>query len=134
MASITYNGHIYQFVTLKGHWKPLAEVLEEITRPGQHGQAYRRTGRRADPYEMIGIVDCNSMVAARLLYVELTSLQGELVDLVDDYGTPVSNVAVLKVERVSQRPILAAVGGVSASKQAILVVRFVMQLTGVQLV
>lgn len=123
------GGTIYQFITLKGHIQPLAMMVQDVTRPGVDGQAYRQEAKRAEKFKLMGIVDCDDMAAAATLLGVMKGLQGSLVDMKDDYGIVKTNVMMLGVTKTDQIPLITAVGGISTNKGALLTLEFQMQLT-----
>lgn len=118
------------FISLRGLVQPVMMAMEDVSRPGVDGHAYRHMALRSPPFEMLGIVDCDDFPAARSLIETLSELQGFTVTVVDDFGTTFSNVMVLRVEPDQIRPALVAVGGVSSGKAALLTIRLQLQYLG----
>lgn len=114
---------------LGGLQEPLGQKVEEITRQGVNSHAYRKSAIRGDAFEMIGKVDCDTIAAATALYEEFKLLEGELVTLVDDYGETTNNVMIEAVRLIDKFKLLTAVGGVSTTKGAFLVVGFMCRRT-----
>lgn len=118
------------FISLRGLVQPITMALEDISRPGVDGQAFRQMALRSPPFEMLGVVDCDDFAAARSLIQNLGELQGGTVSVTDDFGSTFDNVMLLRVAPEQTRPALIAVGGVSSGKGAILTVRLQMQFLG----
>lgn len=119
------------FVTLKGQVQRAGLVVEDVTRPGVDGHAYRELARMGKPFEMIGMRDCLTFTTANAVYDALLLMQGTLVPVTDDYGAVFTGVMLLEVEKLELRPIRTPVGGVEAGSLAWLVVRFLMQVATV---
>lgn len=130
MPSISNGSTTYSFITLKGEVQPIGLMLEDITRPGVNGHAFREQALHAVPFDLLGVRDVNDLNAvATTMSAMITAYQGKIVTVVDDMGTSHANLVCLRVERVSAQKLLAAVGGVSSGKGALLVVRFTLQST-----
>ena len=101
----------YDFITLKYGNAPLGENVEEITRPGVDGIAYRKTGKRAVPFYMTGITTETSKGAVKTLVENYKKLQGTLVTVVDDIGNSWTNVMVLQMDYLGTKKVVSPVGG-----------------------
>lgn len=119
----------YDFISFKGGIGPTGQNLEEITRPNVDGIAYRKTGKRALPFQMISIVDVESAQDAQDTLLDYKELQGTLQTIEDDTGKTWEDVAILQVEHISTRKIESAVGGISSNKEYLLTCRWSMQIT-----
>jgi hypothetical protein len=118
----------YPFISLSGEVQSLVPLAEDISRPGVNGTAVRQLGKQGKRFEMIGIVDCDSLSAAIDLSVELQGLQGGVYGpLLDAYGATSETVIVWDVQRLRITPIIVATGGLSSAKAAMLTMRFVFQ-------
>ena len=91
----------------------LGQTLEEITRAGVDGHAFRRLGLRADPFQIDTVVDLEDAEAAEDEYAAYKALQGTLVSLVEPDATEHADLAVLRVTIVSRQAIATSVGGVN---------------------
>lgn len=101
----------YDFLSLRGDLVPGNAVqVEEITRPGVGGIAYRHTGARGEPFRMVSLVDTATAAAAATLLRNYKALQGYLTTLADDTGQIWTNVMVLRVTPDQPRQVLAASG------------------------
>lgn len=129
MPSLSLSGETVQFITLKGQAQELGLTVEETTRKGVDGHAFRKDARRATPFDLQARVDCDSMLDAQIVYETLLGARGSLVGLTDDYGQTYANLMLLDVEKTAVLPLLAAVGGVSTDKKALLTVRLKLQAT-----
>ena len=119
----------YDFISFKGGLGPTGENLEEITRPNVDGIAYRKTGKRALPFQMISTVDVDSAEDAKDLLLDYKLLQGSLWTIEDDTGKEWENVAVIEIEHLYTRKIEGAVGGVSTNKEYLMACRWSLQMT-----
>jgi hypothetical protein len=115
-STIRYNDgsddYDYPFIALHGSVQLAGMVLEDITRPGQDGRAFRQVGVRAEPFEMVGIFDRGegtSPYDANPL--RLSQLRGKLVTVFDDHGTQFDDVVILEVAKVDEQRISTMVGG-----------------------
>jgi len=131
MPSISSDSQTFNFITLKGEMEPLGMVVEDVTRPGVNGHAYREDARRGDVFEMVGFADYTSHTLAESSYASMKARQGKLATVTDDRNTIAQNVMILSVEKVANRPIRGNIGGltVAGSALALLVVRFRLQRT-----
>jgi len=106
----------FLFITLKGTVEPgTGENLDVITRPNVNGVAYRKIGKRSNPFVMSGIVDSLTEASAKDLVYDYKELQGTLVTIKDERGRTWTNVAVLGVRTVSIIPIKTSVGHLSVT-------------------
>lgn len=112
---------------MTGQTNQLQAQLEEITRPGVDGTAVREVGRRADPFEVVAMVDVNDIAAADAKADALQALQGTICGFTDAYGVNQGNVIVIRAQRVDIKKLVAASGGLSVSKGALVIFRFVLQ-------
>ncbi|HEX4793724.1 MAG TPA: hypothetical protein VH370_08035 [Humisphaera sp.] len=112
-ASLALDGDTVYFFTLKGQQESPAIVVEDVSRPGVDGVAIRQREFRAEPFDMVGMLDYPDMTTALADYELLRSFRGCLVTLVDDYGVTTNNVVVHEVTRESLRPVVTSTGGVS---------------------
>jgi hypothetical protein len=116
------------FITLKGHMALGGLQIEDISREGTDGSAYRKRQYRAEPFQMLGFRDCDTLSDAQAKFDSLVDMQGTSVSLTDDYGVTWTKTMVLDVKKVGMGKLVAAVGGVSSSKGAYLAVALSLQL------
>jgi hypothetical protein len=50
-ASLVVNATTFNWITLRGEVEPLGMVLEDVTRPGVNGHAYRQVGQRGQAFD-----------------------------------------------------------------------------------
>ena len=128
-GSITSGATVYPSISLKGDIPALAGVaVEEKSRPGVDGHEFRQFARRHEPFELVYLVDCDSLAAAHTRYAALAALRGSLVTVTDDKGVTAAGVMLLDVVGKQIRPTVAAAGGVSTLKKALLAVTLRLQL------
>ncbi len=125
--SAIVSDNTYTFISLQGATQRLGQRLEEITRDGVDGHAYRKQGKRGMPFQMIGVMDCDTLSGATTTYNALKGIEGSIVSVIDDVGDSLSGVALLSVEKQSIRKVLSGVGGVSSLHGAMLYVRLTLQ-------
>lgn len=129
--SITVGSDTYTFIRL-GVVQPPGEAVEEITRPGIDGVAFRKMGIRCAPFEMQSFEGCADRANAARQILLYSNLRGKLCDLVDDMGQSYPAVMVTNVEVVRQRGLVAAVSMQAGGPQmptTLLVVRWSLQST-----
>jgi hypothetical protein len=88
-------------------------VLEDVSRPRVNGHAFRDLGQKSEPVVWVTEADVDDPEFTDLLY---RSMQGEIVDVVDDDGKDIPNVAVIKVRIVSKKKVIRSVGGLTAGE------------------
>jgi hypothetical protein len=115
-SRISANAGVFDFISLRGPVNRIRQTLQEITRPGVDGHAYRLTGRRGDPFEMTAIRDFDREVdgSSAALQAQIVSLQqacGTLATVLDDFGNSYSSVMILDVQLVDQKPATKSAGG-----------------------
>ena len=110
------------FLTVKGGINPgHGEQVEEITRAGVDGVAFRKIGKRGQPFRLQATVDVLSNLSAQSLVNACKSLQGALVDISDDTGAGWYDYVVLQVRHVQTKRVMRAVGGLTSGAGAYLV-------------
>jgi len=114
MASGAISG--YSFVTFTGELVPSGGItLEEITRPGVVGVAYRQVGKRGDPFTVQTLVDVASAASAQTLIRGYKALQGTVVPVIDGIGNAWPYVLVMGVRPNQPKYAAAMQGGLSGS-------------------
>ncbi len=98
------------FIRLSGPLDPQGITVQEITRPGADGNAYRKMGSRGEVTTLDGLTDCLGFNAANSLVVSCKALQGTTTTIVRD-GLSYSNMFVLKVIPGRPYAVLSPVGG-----------------------
>lgn len=109
MASI---GNIY-FLAIRGRVAKPGMAVEEITRPGVDGHAFKQIGKRAAISTLITLYDGISAADAELHISYSANLKGTIVTVVYNDGTNDQNVQVLEVEPVQVKRVATAVGGLN---------------------
>lgn len=112
---IDSDSTVYQFITIRQPFRELGQTVEDITRPGVDGHAFRLQGMRGEKFDMLAIRDYTDFIASDTDLDNLTDLRGSLVKIIDDYGITHNNVLLLDVIKEKEGPALAAVGGVSGA-------------------
>ena len=88
----------YSFISMIGAGLgPAAETVEDISRTGLDGHAYRKTGKRSEPVQMQSLVDVADAAAAKALIDNYLGIQATLVNVTDAQGNQRTNVCVLRV-------------------------------------
>jgi len=125
MPSISNGTSTHTFVSLKGQVQGCEMMLEEITRKGVDGNAFRQLAKHGEPFQLDGRRDCNNNADAGAVFTAMQqAYQGKVVTVVDDLGKTHANLVCLAVNRVDSFTLARAVGGVSTGKGAFLVVSF----------
>ena len=114
---------------LTGNLEPATgERLQDITRAGVDGVAYRKVGKRAGRTQVTTLVDLGSSSAVNSEMEAYKALQGTLVTVVTESGGTYSNVAVLSVVQLPVQRTLSAVGGINGGTH-LLRCQWVLQMT-----
>jgi len=111
------NAVAWWFVGLDGEPQPLLATLEDISRDGFEGHAFRRQPAKAEPFELTGIVTC---AAADLATVEagLTAMQGTIVSYTDHRSRTFSDLACLAARVLSTKSMMTPSGAIDVSTGA----------------
>jgi hypothetical protein len=118
-----YDSVTYDFVSLKGEVNPgTGQQLQELTRSGVDGVAFRRVGRRGYPFRMYSVRDVVNEVAAQDLIHYYKEMQGQIINITDELGNDWYNVIVLNV-RMQQPKYATAISGGLAGVSSGLIVR-----------
>lgn len=117
MARIDDGTNDIELISLTGTLSPRADEIQDITRPGVDGHAFRRTGERAPAFQSRLLLDLADPTGDLVLDTvrNLRDMQGKVVTIDDDHGFEHSGVVCLAMTIVRQDKILAAGGGVSDS-------------------
>jgi len=113
------------FISLRGALQPFGERLEEITRAGVDGVAFRKLGKRSQPYQMMSVVDVADAAAASAEIEACKALQGTLQTVTEDNSNATEEVAVLLVEVSAVQPIATPSGGTVDGDDGTFLVRLV---------
>ena len=114
---------------LTGNLEPATgERLQDITRAGVDGVAYRKVGKRASRTQVTTLVDLGSDAAVKSELEAYKALQGTLVTVVTENGGSYTNVAVLNVTSLPVQKTISAVGGVNGGNY-LLRCQWVVQMT-----
>ena len=95
MANPTIGG--YEMISIQGRPAHLGESVEEITRPGADGHAWKYQGLRSEQRQLTTVSDFASAGAARAEMAGYAALKGQLVTIVDDFGQTYTDVMILDV-------------------------------------
>ncbi len=126
--SITHNGTPYEFLSLRGEVQTPGQIVEDITRPGVDGHAWRRAGLRGRPFDLVGERDVSNASAAKSDMLAMQSMRGRVVTLYDENGSYYGEVTCLDVEKLGEKRIAGAIGGITSNATILLSVRFTLQL------
>jgi len=114
---------------LTGNLEPgTGERLQDITRAGVDGVAYRKVGKGAGRTQITTLVDLGSSSAVNSEIEAYKALQGTLVTIVTENGGSYTNVAVLNVTSLPVQKTISAVGGVNGGTH-LLRCQWVVQMT-----
>jgi hypothetical protein len=101
------------FLTMEGAMpQPQALEVEELTRPGVRGRAFRQVEYRGEPWPVHTEADVTSAAAASTLISTYKAMQGTIVTVIYRDRT-YSNYLVLDVTAGDVRVMALAVGGLS---------------------
>lgn len=119
------------FTFLDGQVNPLGERLQEITRPGVDGYAYRKIGKKAEPYTMSSVTEVTSLSAEETTVDGYKDIVGTLVTVEDERGNSHENQTVLAVQHVGTQPITSPSGGSYTNSVALIYCQWTLQDSGV---
>ena len=85
------------------------------------GVAYRRTGKRGQPFRVYTVVDVASAAAAKSLVGAYADLQGTVVDIEDDTGQTWTDYIVLTMRHDRTQKVEKAQGGLTSGGTVYLV-------------
>lgn len=114
----------YSFIGISG-MVPVAQWrVEDITRPGSVGVAYRADGFRGAARSIESWVDYinNADVAAKTL--DYKALASHVVQITDNHGNTWNGMLIERVEIVRARAALHVVGGLNMSSAGLITVRW----------
>ena len=128
------SGTHYTFIRLQGSDpEQKGDKLEEITRPGLDGHAFRAIGKRMKPLMLRGTVDVDkssTTVEARMATYK--GLEGTLLTFTSEAGDAYESLMLLQVTHINTMQLDTMVGGVGgANADTVLVVEFLLQPTKV---
>lgn len=104
------------------------ERVEELTRPGTDGQAYRLLGKRGVDQQITTITDLNSVTEADTFLANYRALIGTHVTVTDAVGESYSTMFVKSVVKVRQQNTGRCTGGPNTSNpHALLTCAWVLQ-------
>lgn len=98
------------FISLEGDLDPDGLMVEEITRPGVAGVAFRELAKRGSPSRLVGTVAVASSTVADLLMTTYKSFQGTLVSITLREVVR-TNYIVLDVRILDRFEVATPVGG-----------------------
>lgn len=128
MGASTIGG--VQCIALRrGSLNTAQAILRDDTPPGVDGHSFLKLGKRAEPQQVVGVIDYTTLANLAAGKAALLALQGTLVTVEDDLGTSYANVAVLRAQSISERKLETAVGGVNGGA-FLLTMAFRLQMTG----
>ena len=120
----------FDFISLKGGVIPgSGEQVEEITRPNVDGVAYRKIGKRGEPFEMESLVDVLDAAAAKTLLTNYKALQGTLQNLELEDGSIYSNVIVLNIRETGRQVVTNSIGGLVANSTILVRASWTLEMT-----
>lgn len=103
------------FAIMQGVLLPSGESVEEITRAGVHGHAFRLHGKRNPPSVLRTIADAADAATAETVIASYRAAIGTIVTVSDAREQSIENVIVLDCRILSSRHSPIIVGGASAS-------------------
>ena len=121
-------GNRYLFISLKGHLNPSGQLVQDITRPGIDGVAFRLQGLRNEPQEMISIEPLSSILVKTTRMDRYRALQGKPVRVTDDFDQDF-NAVVLRADFSDLKPLIKSVGGLVTNPAAFLYVKWTLYVT-----
>lgn len=118
----------HDFISLQGAIvDPAAERIQIIDTPGIDGVAFRKIGKKPEPFTMIGSVDLDNAVnAIRDQINTYRGIVGDTCTIVDDVGNTVDNLKMIGARPREYFEMINAVGSgaVSTDKKYLLIMVF----------
>jgi hypothetical protein len=112
----------FEFITLKGEIDlGNGMQVEDVSRPGVNGVAFRLLQRRGEPFRLASTVDVANLAAANTLLLDYKEMQGTLQDVEDEHGTVWSNLMVLSVRTRQRQYTVGKSGGLVVGNTGYLV-------------
>ena len=108
---------------------PAGEQLKSITRAGVDGHAFRKIGSQSRPFQMLSVVDVDTLANVEIEVDLYKAYVGKLVTITDDLDNERENVVVLDVEIVQAVAVATFVGGINAPSAAMVTARWLLQMT-----
>lgn len=98
------------FISIAGVVNRPALVVEEITRPGIDGQAYRIIAKRGQPFAMRAVTDYDQKPDD--LVEEIMGMVGTMCEVEDDSFRSIDKLMFLQCRPIGFSPVVNAAGGV----------------------
>ena len=99
----------HRFLQLTGAINPGGgEQLEDITRPGIDGVAWRRIGKRGIPFQLRSVVNLSSADKVQTQLISYQQTQGQIVNIVDQHALSWDGYLVLRVLHRRTQALLSA--------------------------
>lgn len=114
------DGRIVTMLDLKGAPDPGGMMLENITRPGFDGVAFRQLGRRGEPFSLYCLIDEATPTSAANTRQALKDAQGQTVTLTDNFGRVWYDLVLLRMTVIEERAIDGAIGSSGATASTVL--------------
>lgn len=112
---ITYDSIGWQtFIRLDGDLDAVKPMLQEVSRPGVAGRAFRQVGNKSEFVQLRSIVDVASDAAAALSISTYTSMIGSIVAVVK-CGVASTDWLVCNVRQLERKRVTTTSGGVLGS-------------------
>lgn len=99
-----------EFWSLRRDASPAGERVRRVTRPGVDGLALQKLGKQGETYFIAGIAHVINAAARKTLIDNAMALRSAIVDIVDDFGTTWTSIAILNVVNQGSVPLINAVG------------------------
>lgn len=111
------NGQIgsQSFILFQGSPHAFGMRVEDITRPGADGNAFRQIAQRSAPYQVETLGDSTSAAGLKSLKDAYEAMKGTVVNVVDAFGNIHSNHVVLEVVPVWHKFSSCVIGGVNVA-------------------
>ena len=103
-----------QFIRLDGDLDAVKPMLQEVSRPGVAGRAFRQLGNKSEIVQLRSIVDVASDAAAALAIATYTAMIGTVVTVVKA-NVANTNWLVLNVRVLGRYRVTTTAGGVMGS-------------------
>jgi len=112
----------FDFITLDGAVIPATgEQLQDITRQGVDGVAFRKVGKGSKSFTLKSMRDVATAAAAKTLTLEYKAAQATVVTVLDATGQSWTNLVVESVQVDAPKFVVSKSGGLDAGSSGYLV-------------
>lgn len=105
----------YTFKSVSGIVEPAGMQLQDISRPGTDGSAWREEGTKAPLCRLETMSDHEDIADSQAAFAGYKMMEGQLVAVLTTAGDAYVNVLIHSVRAIRRKPVGAIVGGLNVS-------------------